>query len=43
MSQKGIITICQGLTRSFTGLVVCRVLLGAFEAGFMPGMICTPN
>jgi MFS family permease len=34
-----IITICQGLTRSFAGLVVCRVLLGVFEAGFFPGAI----
>jgi MFS family permease len=37
LQPKGIITICQGLTQSFAGLVVCRVLLGAFEAGFMPG------
>lgn len=35
----GVITICQGLTRSFAGLVVCRVLLGFFEAGFFPGSI----
>jgi MFS family permease len=34
----GIITICQGVTQSFVGLVVCRVLLGVFEAGFFPGM-----
>ncbi|KAF3398229.1 hypothetical protein F1880_005972 [Penicillium rolfsii] len=35
----GIITICQGLTQSFQGLVACRFLLGIFEAGFMPGCI----
>jgi hypothetical protein len=34
----GVITICQGVTQSFAGLVICRVLLGAFEAGFFPGM-----
>ena len=33
----GIVTICQGVTKSFAGLVVCRVLLGFFEAGFVPG------
>lgn len=33
----GIITICQGLTKSFGGLVACRLLLGFFEAGFLPG------
>lgn len=26
-----------GVTQSFAGLVVCRVLLGFFEAGFLPG------
>ena len=34
----GIITVCQGITQSFAGLVVCRVLLGIFEAGFVPGI-----
>lgn len=33
----GIVTVCQGVTKSFAGLVVCRVLLGMFESGFMPG------
>ena len=28
-----------GLTKSYTGLVVCRTLLGLFEAGFFPGML----
>ena len=35
----GVITICQGVTQSFAGLVVCRFLLGVFEAGFVPGII----
>ncbi|KAJ5985803.1 hypothetical protein N7522_012999 [Penicillium canescens] len=35
----GIVTICQGVTKSFGGLVACRFLLGLFEAGFMPGCI----
>ncbi|KAI9738644.1 MAG: hypothetical protein M1834_008149 [Cirrosporium novae-zelandiae] len=33
----GVITVCEGVTKSFTGLVVCRTFLGAFEAGFVPG------
>lgn len=33
----GIITVCQGVTQSFGGLVACRFLLGVFEAGFVPG------
>ena len=39
MVAWGLITICQGLTRSYTGLVICRVLLGVFESGFFPGCI----
>ena len=35
----GIVTVCQGVTKSFAGLVTCRVLLGVFEAGFLPGSI----
>ncbi|KAL2410902.1 putative transporter [Exophiala dermatitidis] len=35
----GIMTVCQGVTGSFAGLVVCRVLIGVFEAGFFPGMV----
>lgn len=37
MFAWGIVTTCQGVTKSFSGLVVCRVLLGVFESGFMPG------
>ncbi|RJE23921.1 MFS transporter [Aspergillus sclerotialis] len=39
MFAWGIITVCQGVTKSFGGLVACRFLLGIFEAGFMPGAI----
>lgn len=35
----GIMTICQGVTGSFAGLVVCRVLIGVFEASYFPGMV----
>ncbi|PGH05375.1 hypothetical protein AJ80_08343 [Polytolypa hystricis UAMH7299] len=35
----GVVTVCQGVTESYTGLIVCRCLLGAFEAGFVPGCI----
>ena len=34
----GVVTVCQGIAKSFAGLVVCRVLIGTFEAGFFPGM-----
>lgn len=34
----GIVTIGEGVTQSYAGLLVCRVLLGALEAGFFPGM-----
>jgi len=35
----GIITIGMGCTQNFAGLVVCRLLIGFFEAGFFPGCI----
>lgn len=35
----GICTICQGITTSFTGLIVCRTFIGIFEAGYFPGMV----
>ncbi|KIV93471.1 hypothetical protein PV10_04683 [Exophiala mesophila] len=35
----GIVTVCQGVTQSYAGLIVCRVLLGCFEAGFLAGAI----
>ena len=36
---SGIVTVCQGVTASFAGLVVCRFFLGLCEAGFFPGEI----
>ncbi|KAI4718923.1 MFS general substrate transporter [Aureobasidium sp. EXF-10727] len=35
----GLMAICQGVTKSFAGLVVCRFILGVFEAGISPGSI----
>ncbi|KAH6664729.1 major facilitator superfamily domain-containing protein [Plectosphaerella plurivora] len=35
----GIVMTCTGLVRNFSGLMVTRVLLGIFEAGFFPGAI----
>ncbi|KZT51527.1 MFS general substrate transporter [Calocera cornea HHB12733] len=35
----GIITLCQGFCHSLGTLVVCRVLLGFFEGGLLPGII----
>lgn len=35
--SQGIVTVCQGVTQSYAGLVVCRFFLGLFEAGFFPG------
>lgn len=35
----GILTIGQGVTASFGGLIACRVLIGLFEAGFVPGCV----
>lgn len=35
----GTMTICMGITRDFAGLLICRTLLGLFEAGFFPGIL----
>lgn len=35
----GLMAICQGVTKSFGGLVACRFILGIFEAGISPGSI----
>ncbi|CAG7923203.1 unnamed protein product [Penicillium olsonii] len=35
----GIVMTCTGLVQNFAGLMVTRVLLGIFEAGFFPGAI----
>ncbi|KAG8892838.1 hypothetical protein FRB99_002417, partial [Tulasnella sp. 403] len=34
----GIIALCTGFVQSYSGLLACRFLLGAFEAGLFPGM-----
>ncbi|ORY58135.1 major facilitator superfamily domain-containing protein [Pseudomassariella vexata] len=35
----GIVMTCTGLVQNFAGLMVTRILLGIFEAGFFPGAI----
>ncbi|KAK4183016.1 putative transporter [Podospora australis] len=35
----GIVCTCTGFTKSFAGLVVCRLLLGLFEGGILGGVI----
>lgn len=35
--------MCTGFTQSFTGLLVCRILLGLCEAGFLPGSLPPPR
>ena len=35
----GAVCTCVGFTKSFAGLVVCRVLLGVFEGGILGGVI----
>ncbi|KAF5554720.1 nicotinamide mononucleotide permease [Fusarium napiforme] len=39
MTGWGIVTICQGLTQSFAGLIACRVIIGGLEAGFFPACV----
>lgn len=39
MAGWGNVTVCQGVTASFAGLVVCRVIIGALEAGFFPACL----
>jgi hypothetical protein len=34
----GTIAMCQGVVQGFGGLVLCRLLLGGFEAGLFPGL-----
>ena len=38
-ASTGIVTVCMGVTKSFAGLIICRFLLGLFEAGFFPGKL----
>ncbi|THV74602.1 MFS general substrate transporter [Aureobasidium pullulans] len=39
VTSWGIIMTCTGLVRNFAGLMVVRILLGIFEAGFFPAAI----
>ncbi|KAI7887134.1 MFS general substrate transporter [Lichtheimia hyalospora FSU 10163] len=39
MGAWGIIATCMAACHDFAGIVVCRLLLGACEAGFFPGVI----
>ncbi|PGH29978.1 hypothetical protein GX50_07278 [[Emmonsia] crescens] len=39
MMGWGLVTVFQGVTDSFAGLLVCRFFLGVFEAGFVPGCV----
>ncbi len=34
MMVKGVSAMCQGLTASYGGRVICRFFIGLFEAGF---------
>ncbi|CAH0046591.1 unnamed protein product [Clonostachys solani] len=35
----GVVITLTGIVQNFAGLVVCRLLLGVFEAGFFPGAV----
>ncbi|KAF2148244.1 transmembrane transporter [Myriangium duriaei CBS 260.36] len=35
----GISSLCQGLVKNFGSLLVCRLLIGVFEAGFTPAAV----
>ncbi|KAM0716542.1 hypothetical protein Q7P37_007987 [Cladosporium fusiforme] len=39
MVTWGIISMCQGATQSYAGILACRFFLGAAEAGFYPGVL----
>jgi MFS family permease len=39
MLTWGIISMCQGATQSYPGILACRFFLGAAEAGFYPGVL----
>lgn len=39
MVTWGIISMCQGAAQNYAGLLACRFLLGAAEAGFYPGVL----
>lgn len=39
MVTWGIISMCQGATKSYAGILACRFFLGMAEAGFYPGVL----
>ncbi|KAH7305314.1 high-affinity nicotinic acid transporter [Stachybotrys elegans] len=39
MVTWGIISMCQGATSNYAGILACRFFLGAAEAGFYPGVL----
>ncbi|KAF2715733.1 MFS general substrate transporter [Pleomassaria siparia CBS 279.74] len=39
MLTWGIISMCQGATQNYAGILACRLFLGAAEAGFYPGVL----
>jgi MFS family permease len=39
ITSWGLVCTCIGFTKSFAGLVVCRLLLGLFEGGILGGVI----
>lgn len=39
MVTWGIISMCQGATKSYAGILACRFFLGLAEAGFYPGVL----
>ncbi|KAF6804863.1 high-affinity nicotinic acid transporter [Colletotrichum sojae] len=36
---KGVISMCQGATQNYAGILACRFFLGLAEAGFYPGVL----
>lgn len=39
MVTWGIVSMCQGATSNYAGIMACRFFLGAAEAGFYPGVL----
>ena len=39
MVTWGIVSMCQGATNNYAGIMACRFFLGAAEAGFYPGVL----
>ncbi|PSN74162.1 MFS general substrate transporter [Corynespora cassiicola Philippines] len=39
MFTWGIVSMCQGATQNYAGILACRFFLGAAEAGFYPGVL----